>query len=1034
MSRQIYLNQIKMMICFVIFSCGDALANPITEGEWETPIKDIEFTVESQTSISSIKITLNFSGNCSGSIIMTKYSIPIQNNKFTVNLGSSFDNSTGTLTGTFSTDGQQCTGTYNYTRSPCDPINKSWSATPKTPIVELSWIQQISKTSKTLNSVHFINDMAGWTVGEEGTMRWTYNSGFEWGQQLGETTEDLKSIYFSDINHGCAVGGKGIILRTTNGGLTWSDQITDQVNTYYKVQFINNNTGWALGVYYSMGNLETKLINTNNGTLWGLEYIFPDKILFDMHFINAQIGWIVGAAGEILKTMDGGASWIPQISGTTENLGFVYFIDANNGWTVGGGGTILSTTNGGTSWIPQTSGTVKLLRSVSFITNNIGWIVGDAGTILMTSNGGSTWVPQESGTTENLMSVHLIDGNHGWAVGANGTILKHGVPPSNNQSPIIENVIPDLTLNLSEGDFTRDLNTSPQVFSDPDGDVLGYIASSSNSDIANVHISEGKLIISPKAEGTTTITLKAIDGKGGHVSFDFKVIVTSLIPPSNLTASLLNDYIELNWLDPSPKPGSLQGYSIYRSIQADAQNTGTVITTMDANTIQYLDTSVTAGTTYYYVITAIYPEGESMATNEVSISTEAQPRISVTPDTLYLSVGAETFQYNKPSHSGKITLSLQKRADNPISSTFFKQRNKPFQNILAIENTNLDTLGNVYEKPYYPIQGQWQITYEATKLVPTRNCTVKVLRYTFYNDEKNEQSKGCELYIWDDNQGKPGYIIWSIDTTVTMQGNWYDWVHFDISNENIVVSRFWMGHREKIEGPPTSLIDTLETPGANFYSTDGQTWHEEVYDHLHQAVVAYGPSEYEDVGVFAIKNTGNDILNVESISCNEAWVKSISTNDFNLSPGEERKINITCCADFLTNGHYEGTIEITSNDRDTPVYKVHLLFNVSLTSVEPEKIADSPSTFDLLQNYPNPFNPQTKIMYHIANTGWVEISVYNLNGQRIRTLVNEIKNTGHHEIIWDGKNEKGLTVSTGIYLCKMKTAEFFSVKKMVFTK
>ena len=77
-----------------------------------------------------------------------------------------------------------------------------------------------------------------------------------------------------------------------------------------------------------------------------------------MHFTDANNGWAVGDGGTILKTIDGGATWAPQTSGTpTQVLTGVHFTDANNGWAVGSGGTILNTNDGGATWAPQTSGT-----------------------------------------------------------------------------------------------------------------------------------------------------------------------------------------------------------------------------------------------------------------------------------------------------------------------------------------------------------------------------------------------------------------------------------------------------------------------------------------------------------------------------------------------------------------------------------------------------------------------------------------------------------------------------------------------------
>jgi photosystem II stability/assembly factor-like uncharacterized protein len=95
----------------------------------------------------------------------------------------------------------------------------------------------------------------------------------------------------------------------------------------------------------------------------------------------------------------------------------VHFLDDNTGFTVGDVGTILKTTNGGTSWIALSSGTTQDLYSVYFTNANTGYVVGKGGTILKTINGGSTWLLLSSGTTSELHSIYFTDANIGYAVG-----------------------------------------------------------------------------------------------------------------------------------------------------------------------------------------------------------------------------------------------------------------------------------------------------------------------------------------------------------------------------------------------------------------------------------------------------------------------------------------------------------------------------------------------------------------------------------------------------------------------------------------
>ncbi len=95
---------------------------------------------------------------------------------------------------------------------------------------------------------------------------------------------------------------------------------------------------------------------------------------------------------------------------------------------------------------------------------------------------------------------------------------------------------------------------------------------------------------------------------------------------------------------------------------------------------------------------------------------------------------------------------------------------------------------------------------------------------------------------------------------------------------------------------------------------------------------------------------------------------------------------------------------------------------------------DAPKTTVLLGNYPNPFNPTTSIAYDIAKSGKVTLKVYNLLGQEVRSLVNEFQNEGRFQVIWDGKNNAGSSVSTGMYIYRLQVGDFVSTKKMNLIK
>ena len=86
------------------------------------------------------------------------------------------------------------------------------------------------------------------------------------------------------------------------------------------------------------------------------------------------------------------------------------------------------------------------------------------------------------------------------------------------------------------------------------------------------------------------------------------------------------------------------------------------------------------------------------------------------------------------------------------------------------------------------------------------------------------------------------------------------------------------------------------------------------------------------------------------------------------------------------------------------------------------------------QNYPNPFNPSTTIKFGLPNSGNVKLSIYNMLGQEIKTLVNNSLNAGTYSIIWDGTNNNGIKVTSGAYLYRISAGNYIETKKLVLIK
>jgi len=101
-------------------------------------------------------------------------------------------------------------------------------------------------------------------------------------------------------------------------------------------------------------------------------------------------------------------------------------------------------------------------------------------------------------------------------------------------------------------------------------------------------------------------------------------------------------------------------------------------------------------------------------------------------------------------------------------------------------------------------------------------------------------------------------------------------------------------------------------------------------------------------------------------------------------------------------------------------------------------IPEIPDFIGLYQNYPNPFNPGTEIRFTLAENDMVELVIYNVKGEKVRSLFQGIlpasQDNETHTFAWDGMNESGQEVSSGIYLYRLRTTEQDYVRKMILSK
>ena len=133
--------------------------------------------------------------------------------------------------------------------------------------------------------------------------------------------------------------------------------------------------------------------------------------------------------------------------------------------------------------------------------------------------------------------------------------------------------------------------------------------------------------------------------------------------------------------------------------------------------------------------------------------------------------------------------------------------------------------------------------------------------------------------------------------------------------------------------------------------------------------------------------------------------------------------------DFLDRG-----IQIIKDSRVAYDIKVIIGESDYVEKMSDEILNNIPTAYYLSQNYPNPFNPMTKLDYNLPLRSKVNISIYNVLGQEIKTLVNEVKEYGYHSVSWNGNDNAGREMSSGVYFARITSQSFVKTRKMLLVK
>jgi photosystem II stability/assembly factor-like uncharacterized protein len=835
-----------------------------------------------------------------------------------------------------------------------------------------SWTTMYTGTATHIYSISFVDINVGYAAGMGGLILKTIDGGNSWDSLASGTTSRLFSIEFLNTNTGYASGESGRIIKTTDAGATWVTQTTPNSTALFAMDFVDVNTG------YASGNLAFVFKTTNGGANWFLATTMPGGYAtLDMHFVNDSTGFASNMLAQVLKTNDGGNTW--QESQLDDDyypwLESIYFVNENTGYVAGGesefiyASYIYKTTNGGDNWTRQLFDLESYLFDIHFSSPTNGIAVGESGQVYRTTDGGTSWDSlKQAATTLTLNNIHFPTPDTGYSV-AWGTVIK----TTNAGANWFALQHPNVNHN-SDGVFFVNGNT-------------GFIGAEQNT-------------VWKTTNGGATWEERQSPNFSLYHEFYFTNATTGYMAGAQGKISKTTDGGDTWFGQTSPNTWDLKDiHFVNENTGFIAGIQGTLLKTTNGGTNWVLK-PVPTGLDNFSGIDFYGDTGIAVITNfggiirttdlgetwtEIPIPTNlALTGIDiVNSTTAYASGWAGTIL--KTTDAGLSWTRMLSSTDKNLEGVYFPTENSGYVIgtggvILNLQTTGTFVRGTVrFEDDNQPVSGGRVL---AVKLDRTNNQVIALGSGVIQSDGK---------YSIPNLRGDTTYIVAypnsDLDFVPTYYPSTIDW-------------------HTAVTILPNGSINNIDV---EVYRTDNP-----------------GGTGAVNGGVFRSARVDSTIIDYAVIYAKlngqfKKYSTSISNGDYNISG--------------LPNGTYEiianrigfenEVLQITVNNStvDTNIY-----MNESVTSIS-HNGTNTPGSYELKQNYPNPFNPVTKIQYSLPSSSLVRITVYDITGRKMASLVNTFQNTGTYTVTFDGSS-----FASGVYFYTLEAKDFITTKKMLLVK
>jgi photosystem II stability/assembly factor-like uncharacterized protein len=923
-----------------------------------------------------------------------------------------------------------------------------------------TWTEQTLNGGNSVNGVLLIDSQTGFVVGNGGAILKTINGGTTWEAKSSSTTQKLNTIAFADAQVGYVVGAAGVVLRSTNGGDNWTGIGGSGWTKDITSIAVNGST-----IYVTGGDAFCAK-SVNGGSTW-TDLNFTTDSQSDVNGVfakSANEAVFVGGGGYVRVTNNGGSSFTWGRHSLHGTLNSVFFHDNMNGWACSEkSNVVLRTTDGGLNWTLPVGTTVNMnwtqklsvsatVRGNAFSMNvyNKNIIYCALGTLVYASyNRGETWTQiatmPSGGSKVNSLYVSPKDTNlwvaaygapdriarstnHGatWTVTITKDFSEYGMPLEMDGSH------PDtLVFGPEDGHIWRstDFGATWVDYSTPGfRSPCDIVVVRDNPDV--IWVADG---VTGSGQG------QMFRSRDGGRNFQLIYSTTGSEIPTTVGSSLDN---KLGYATAWGSGGVMKTVDMgqaWSSVATTGSTWGVDIAKDDPNVMMY---GVYGGATSYLSSNA----AASFTTSSLNGSNYAI--YAYDRGTFLAQQSGGIFKYNflytvPTSNTQALTLTAPNGGESWSYST---TRN------ITWTSSNISNVKIEYKTSP---TAAWQTVVASTPggagtfawAIPNAPTTQARVRISDVADNNPiDSSDGVFSITVAAISAQPTSLSFGPVTVgsrrteiVTLTNN---------GTAALVISSVTASNPSFVAGRSSFTISAgqSDTLSVRFSPSSIQTFNEQLN------ITCNAPGS-----PFAVPLTGTGIssatLAVLVPNGGEVW-QANTTHAITWSAAGLERVEISYktspTSTWLRIAQSvpasQGSFSWTVPNTPTTQARVRVIDRVSSAVVDSSdevftisgstgvvEVGGIPTQYELHQNYPNPFNPSTVITYGVPKDGFVSLTVFNMIGQEIATLVNERQSAGRYSISFDTQKLAG-NASSGLYFYRLSAGDFVEIRKMMLLK